>query len=214
MTPAIRNIILRIVFYAVLLLLVSQLIYIDALEVAKQKFKEESWTEYLQVITLFLTALIFYISAHKWPKFRSLGILLAGAATIAFIREIDAYLDAYVFDGAWQTLALVAAISIGWMTYKWRKGLIEAIQYFIGTQSFGLCLGGFLTVFVFSRMFGRQIFWRAVMEEGYMRSVKNAAEEGLELLGYLLIFMSAIEFFITISKYQQQPANPRNDIIQ
>ena len=208
MTPAIRNIILRIVFYAVLLLLVTQLIYVDALEVAKPKFMEASWTEYLQVITLFLTALIFYISAYKWPKFRSLGILLGGAASIALIRELDAYLDTYVFDGAWQMLALVAVISIVWMTYKWRKGLIEAIHYFIGTQSFGLCLGGFLTVFVFSRMFGRQIFWRAVMEEGYMRSVKNAAEEGFELLGYLLIFMSAIEFFISISKYQPQPSNP------
>ena len=205
MNPAIRNIILRILIYGVLLLLVSQLIYVDALEVTQQKFKEESWTEYLQVTTLFLTALIFYISAYKWPKFRSLGILLGGAATIAFIREFDVSLDAYVFDGAWQTLAFVAAISIMWMTYKWHKGLMEVIQYFIGTRSFGLCLGGFLTVFVFSRMFGRQVFWRAVMEEGYIRSVKNAAEEGLELLGYLLIFMSAIEFFITTREFHEQP---------
>ena len=204
MNPAIRNIILRILIYGVLLLLVSQLIYVDALEDTNQKFKEESWTEYLQVITLFLTALIFYISAHKWLKFRGLGILLGGAATIAFIREFDVYLDTYVFDGVWQTLAVVAAISIMWMTYKWRKGLMEVIQYFIGTRSFGLCLGGFLTVFVFSRMFGRQIFWRAVMEEGYIRSVKNAAEEGLELLGYLLIFMSAIEFFITIREFHER----------
>jgi len=42
------------------------------------------------------------------------------------------------------------------------------------------------------------------MEEGYIRSVKNAAEEGLELLGYLLIFMSAIEFFITIREFHER----------
>ena len=57
-------------------------------------------------------------------------------------------------------------------------------------------MAGFITTFVFSRLFGRSIFWQAVMEEQYFRSVKNAAEEGTELLGYGLMLIGAIEYFI------------------
>jgi len=201
----IKGWILRFIFYGLYLLGLSQLIFLDAMESVEMKFHENSWTERLQVFHLFLIAIVFILAGKKSPGKRSLVWLLAGAASIAIIREFDSFLDGYVFDGAWQTLALSAFLLIVYKVYHQRKAVVPAIDEFSAHPSFGMCLAGFLTTFVFSRMFGRGIFWQAVMEENYIRSVKNAAEESVELLGYALILFAALEYLRMIHlKYKNQ----------
>ena len=53
-----------------------------------------------------------------------------------------------------------------------------------------------LLVLVYSRIFGMQDLWRGIMLENYDNSVKNAAEEGVEVLGHMLILIAAIEYAI------------------
>ncbi len=53
-------------------------------------------------------------------------------------------------------------------------------------------LGAIATLLVFSRLFGMGEMWQGLMQENYMRGVKNTAEEGVELLSYSLIVFSAI----------------------
>jgi hypothetical protein len=60
----------------------------------------------------------------------------------------------------------------------------------------GLLLAGFLITFIFSRLFGKTSFWQTLMGERYFRSVKNAAEECIELLGYGLLLAAAAEFYL------------------
>jgi len=45
---------------------------------------------------------------------------------------------------------------------------------------------------VFSRLYGMGSFWQHVMGEHYVRDVKNISEEGIELLCYSLIALSAV----------------------
>jgi uncharacterized membrane protein YdjX (TVP38/TMEM64 family) len=62
-------------------------------------------------------------------------------------------------------------------------------------MSFGILLSGFVAL-TFSRLFGRKHFWLQLTEEDNFRTVKNAAEEGVEVLALGLILISIVEFFI------------------
>ena len=73
---------------------------------------------------------------------------------------------------------------------------LQQLASYLATASFGLFLMGMLTTYVFSRLFGRTEFWEAVMEEKYFRSVKNTAEECLELYGYMVLLIGVIELLI------------------
>ena len=45
-----------------------------------------------------------------------------------------------------------------------------------------------LILLVHSRLFGMGILWKTILNDGYVNTVKNAMEEGTELLAYVLIF--------------------------
>ncbi|CAN0573307.1 unnamed protein product, partial [Ectocarpus sp. 12 AP-2014] len=64
------------------------------------------------------------------------------------------------------------------------------------TFAFGLFTAGVLTTYIFSRLYGRQDFWRAVLEEHYISTFKSVAEEVVELLGYSLILFATLELLL------------------
>src|SRR5690606_9729329 len=77
--------------------------------------------------------------------------------------------------------------------------LLEVKEY-VSSAPFGIFLMGFLTTYVFSRLFGRKVFWNAAMAGRYFRAVKNTAEEWLELYGYLIILIAVIELCLMAKK--------------
>ncbi|SCY26312.1 hypothetical protein [Desulfoluna spongiiphila] len=157
-------------------------------------FGEDSVLESLQVMALFFTMVCTWAAGRQDTSKAPVTTLLVGAAAIAGIREFDFCLDRYLFDGAWQVLVLLTGALAIVRAFQDRDALKAALHDFSGRPSFGLMAGGFITVFVFSRIFGRQVLWRAIMGDGYLAVVKNAAEEGVELLGYTLIFVGSLEF--------------------
>ena len=113
-----------------------------------------------------------------------------------FVRESDSLLDAYVFDGAWQTVVGIIFVCV--LVFLWgRFTLIYAsLKEYSLQSSFGTFLAGFVIILAFSRLMGRSSFWQAVMGDSYVRLVKNIVEEGIETLGYTLILISAVELVI------------------
>ncbi|SCX76403.1 hypothetical protein SAMN05216233_101116 [Desulfoluna spongiiphila] len=156
-------------------------------------FDEHSLVETLQVSLLFLTVLSGFCVGCLEPRKQALSILVMGAGAIAFIREFDAGLDVILFDGAWQLLAAAIAVATLVGVRRFARDLTYSLYAFLRTPGFGIMFGGFMVVFVFSRLMGQQVFWKAVMAEGYMRVVKDAVEEGLELSGYALILVGTLE---------------------
>ncbi len=75
--------------------------------------------------------------------------------------------------------------------YPGTAGKIHAIPWY------GILLSGLLAVLVFSRLFGMQVLWHAILEHGYMRVVKNAVEEGSESFGYMLCLAASLGYYIT-----------------
>lgn len=62
------------------------------------------------------------------------------------------------------------------------------------TARLGLVLSGILETFVFSRLMGRSKFWLLMYDESNYRMAKAAVEESIELMGYGLMLLSAVEF--------------------
>ncbi|MFA6009841.1 MAG: hypothetical protein WC799_07645 [Desulfobacteraceae bacterium] len=160
-------------------------------------FNEESWTENFQFIILALSTLFLILSGKKNPDDSAIATLMAGMTTIAMIRECDAVLDIDVFDGAWQTGAAITALCTFALVYRKKDKLVPGIMSFMKRPSFGYFVCGFITVFVYSRLFGRYGLWLDIMgHEHIVRAVKNAAEEGTELFGYSVLFIACVEFFL------------------
>lgn len=180
---------------------VAGVVYLIALEGFQQgtasKYTEESLTEWLESGTALVSAMFFALVARVSRLLRPATLMLAALCAMMVIREADFLLDR-VFDGAWQMLVLGVLIAI--TIYLWREtqSIRASVMAFAALPSAGIFLSGFLVLLVFSRLFGREVFWQSVMGEGYMRVVKNIAEEGTEIMGYALIAISAVELLISL----------------
>ncbi|MEM7549852.1 MAG: hypothetical protein AAF363_09260 [Bacteroidota bacterium] len=187
----------RIIFYAVFLLIVAQILMLDAEQsVGDLKFSESSWTETSQQTFVLITALLFIVLALLSKEHRGLAFLAAAFFSMAFVREFNNYLGEGIFTGGWQTYTILVGGILGFLAYKNRKGFYHSTDLMFHHSGFGLLTSGVLVTFFFSRLYGRGDFWKTVMEERYFRTVKNASEEGIELLGYSLILIGTIELLI------------------
>ncbi len=167
---------------------------------ADDLYNEWSLTEWYQLFYIFLALCVVLRVGALVRARKPLAMVFAGVLLMALVRECDMFLDVYIFDGAWQMLATMAGCATIGLVWHRRYALGAAAQDFIRQPAFGVMLSGFLIVFVFSRLFGRHAFWSDLMCEHYLRSVKNVAEEGTELIGYLLILISTIEWWNTCER--------------
>ena len=68
--------------------------------------------------------------------------------------------------------------------------------------SYFIC--GMLILFLFPRLYGAKLIWQTVMEESYMRSIKNLSQESMESLGYAIILIGVVEFYPMVKKEQSE----------
>jgi len=193
----------RFFIYSVVVFLTAELMKWNAsIDEAEMKFSEFSYVEYTQSFLLFLSSLIcigFYLSKNT-TVFRYIFLLIFGLSTAALIREQDIYFEEAFGHGTWPYPVLLV---LGFVAFKVYKGRIEVWEQLIGymsTKSYAFMTFGIITVFIFSRLYGRTVFWEIVMEEKYFRSVKNVSEECIELFGYLFFFFAVIELAIFVRK--------------
>jgi hypothetical protein len=186
------------------MLFVAGLVYLITLEGYREgtssEYSEQSLTEWLESGCALLSGACFLLAARFNAAMRPAAVMLASLCLMTFIREADFFLDEWVFDGSWQALIFVVLAVTA--IYLWRQpgSIAQSVNRYASEPSAGVFLGGFLVLLVFSRLFGRGSFWQAVMGDGYMRVVKNIAEEGTEIMGYGLIAIAAMELlYVTLS---------------
>ncbi|MCW8327222.1 hypothetical protein MD588_00210 [Photobacterium sp. SDRW27] len=151
---------------------------------------EDSLVEQLQEFYLLIVGTLFAAVAIKHKAQRNFAILASAFFYIMLIRELDGLFD-QISHGFWKYPAwLLATMAIG---FAWsnKKQTVNQLVKYTQHRSFGLMLAGVATLLVFARIYGMGVLWQGAMQENYMRSVKNLAEEGTELLAYSLILFSA-----------------------
>lgn len=165
-----------------------------------QLFTETSAVEHISLALLFLMASIYAYCALRYGQWRSTCTTLALLCLGALTRELDYFLDSAVADGAWQVLVTGILITITLIISRDRDRYFRNLVRFSKCRAFGILLSAFLTIAVFSRLFGMSSIWESTLLDSYNRSAKNLAEEGVELLGYALLFVGTVEARLWFSK--------------
>ncbi len=190
------DLIVRMVAYSVLVLIAIKFFMYDAVNVYDgQKFTENSLTESYQEVLFFLASLMFFITAIKFEDSRPLSILAGGFTSVCFFRELD-FLTDFINSSFWGVPSAIVIVTVFIFSWKNRGNLTKSYYEYYNSKAFAFMMCGILVTFLFSRLYGKGDFWKALMEENYMRSIKNAAEECVELMGDILIFISSFEYLI------------------
>lgn len=187
--------------YGVLAVLAGGLIYLLCLAVCfwQSRYGVESETaiEWVQDIVLLISMGSFFTLAKLIPEERGGILLMAGFMTSLFIREQDAYFD-FISKSAWQIVLAVFLVILFWRV--WKRGLSEALEgvaHFVRSQSFVAMIAGLGMLLVYSRLYGSGHLWSLfISEEGPKYIAKRLSEESTELLGYALMSISAISYYV------------------
>ncbi|QNI04823.1 hypothetical protein HXW73_13340 [Halomonas sp. SH5A2] len=198
-----RAVFLRAVLYVLFIGAIAQGAYLEALYLPSARFSEWGFTEFSQTLVLAICcAMLIYIRQvlNVWP---TVTLLLLAYLAASLVREQDHFLDNFVADDTWKVLvALIILPTLGWVI-KQRRRFLGEFAHYSNTFAFGLFTAGVLTTYIFSRLYGRQAFWQAILEDSYSGTFKSAAEELVELLGYSLILIATLELLLLARRVHQ-----------
>jgi hypothetical protein len=179
---------------AILMVAVPLVVALDVM-VFKHGVQEISATEFAQEGLLFLSALLMALTARKRPDARGFLALVAGFFGVMLIREADMFFDA-ISQGFWLYPALAVTLAVCVYAARHRDTVIEPMLRFARTKPAAYLVIGLLLVLVFSRAFGTGQLWVEVMGQDYRRIYKSVIQEGIELLGYVLVFFGSLGAFL------------------
>ena len=195
---------LRATLYILFIGALMQGVFYEGTHLLSTRFSEAGFTEYMQSTLLGLCSLLLVYIYNRLAHFRHLALLMFAFLFSSLIREQDALLDAYLFDGAWQVLVTLVILPSLYVVIRNRAAFLSEFSRFADSFAFGLFAAGFLCTYVFSRLYGRGSFWEALLAEKYMYNFKSAAEEITELFGYTLLLFAVIELTLLARRYLQQ----------
>lgn len=152
---------------------------------------ELSVTETLQLVMLAIASWSFFSLSKQQPQLKHAAILIAGFFAVLIIRETDYWTD-MIHHGSWVFPALAVTALACAKAYQGGKGTMNEMATILTVPHMKLLVGAVMLLLVFSRLYGMGSFWQQVMDENYIRDVKNISEEGIELLCYCSIALSAV----------------------
>ena len=169
-----------------LMLAVNFTIFVDA-TILRNSLAEQSITQYTQSFLILLSSDIFALGAVRYPFKRGYLALVSTLFCVMFIRENDAVFD-HIRHGIWVVPAIGVILAGGWYVACNLDTLVAPFLRHLEGRYSTFVYTGFLILVVFSRLFGTGSLWEPVMGSDYSPSYKSAIQEGVELLGYILIF--------------------------
>ena len=179
-------VLVEFVFLVSLMLGATSMIFFDA-AILHNGLSEKSITQYTQSFLILLSTVIFWWGAIRYPFKRGYLTVVSTLFGVMLIREADAMFD-LVWHGFWVVPAICAMIVGGWYTGRNLDTLIDPFLCHFQSRYSTFVYTGLLILVVFSRLFGTGSFWEPVMGSDYSPSYKSVIQEGVELLGYILIF--------------------------
>lgn len=164
---------------------------------------EISLTEIVQESVLGGIVFIHFLLAKKWAFMRYCNILIGGFFLSMLIRELDAFFD-LLAHGSWVWFALLSAVCALLYPVMHSRLTLTQLAHYTRTPWYGVMLSGLLAVLVFSRLFGMHGLWYAILDQSYVRVVKNVVEEGSESFGYMLCLIASVGYYCSFRSLPRQ----------
>lgn len=166
--------------------------------------RENRFLETVQLGLLILAGFVLLNAACHTSQYSRFLMLLFLLILIAVIREMDGIFDQCIFHGSWAFIALLPVIAILCLIRRNPPRLLTEFNRFYCTQEMIFLGIGFYIVTIFSQLCGRQVVWRVILGEQYVREVGRYVEELLELLGYMLLTIGSLECYWNARKNQSR----------
>jgi len=182
--------------------------------------KENNLVEWLEVVVLLATALVFFASAKVNDRHKHLRIVL-GLVMLAFVaRELDSFIENVVCNRRKRAYYVpFGGLLVGAAVYVWlRRRLVwEAVKQYLRTGSFLILAFGCAVTLCVAQFLGQRHLWRMMLKnnsspENYKRAAsvaKNFVEENLEILGYLYFLFAAVEDVFTRLRPRRAEKSPK-----
>ncbi len=190
-TKKILLIILEFISLSLLTLIVPAAIYYDIIYMANDRLYENSATEWLQILFLFISAMLFLKIAIKDKTSRGLYALASGLFIAMIIREGNNFFNALPIHEIWETLVFITLSTSIVIAFRNKNTFIQPLIKYSTYKSFTYIMLGLVITLIFSRLFGTGTLWNPILEflttDAKVATIKNIIQEGLELLGYSII---------------------------
>lgn len=207
----IKDLIKTFLYIISYILFASILIYAVIIDViANKNVVEGGLTEKIQILLIVGSGTLYTIKAKKNQDFENIYYLIVVLFLLFFVRELDAFFDNMFFHGAWFYVVLEILL-LAFLHFKdnWKDVIKEFLEY-TKTSQFLLLVFGLVSLTFLSRLMGYKEIWKALFFnipadniydlEEYYRPFKNVAEEGMEVVSYLALFLSALNPFSSHKK--------------
>lgn len=194
---AIQQGLLQFLLLTIIVAIVCLTIFSDVM-LLEHGIGEHSLTELYQQTLLFLVVFCFLYAVKVDNRHRHFHVLVAGFFTCMLIRELDGFFDQLVIHGFWIYPALLVFFICSAYALQNKQGTLEGLASFTRHHYFQGITIALVIILIFSRLFGIGELWETILADNYIRLAKNTAEEGVELLGYSLLFYSAFGYVRSI----------------
>lgn len=151
---------------------------------------EHSFTEYAQSLILLLTIGTFAYVIAKHDKEKPFAYMAIGLFTAMLIREQN-----FLFNdlGAhlWESLVIITLVITITLSRRSGTPFAPVFSTYLRSRAGQIMVIGLIILLFYSRFLGMGMIWTSLLDDGYVRTVKNAIEEGTELLAYVIILYAA-----------------------
>lgn len=193
--PSVGSLVASLTAQAAIMLITPIIVAIDLMN-RGGGIRETSLTEFTQEAAIIISAIIFAIGAYRRPYARGCLTLIAGFMGCIAIRELDMYFD-LISHGFWLYPALLLAAACIAYAARCGRSALRPFLWYSREKFFSYLTVGFLILLFFSRLFGTGSLWElALPDRTYVVGVKSTVQEGLELLGYMLVLLGAVLFHL------------------
>ena len=162
-------------------------------------FEEHSIIENLQLTFLIVSGWIFTLEAIFYKKFRPILFLLASLSFLASCRELDMFFDKSVPFIGWE-IGYIFPVSAILYAYKNKKTVRNTLIDFYASPAFYMMCCAMIIIFPIAQCIGHGPFVRDVIGDYRVGDIKEFFEESCETMGYFLIVLSSIEFYLALLK--------------
>jgi hypothetical protein len=174
--------------------------YIVSLDMVTSEF---SPVEILQNVLLLLCIGIFGWIASRDRLRRPFALGFCALFGICFVRELDFFFDFYGVDNLWQVLcASLLAITLVYLGRHWHR-FEQGLRRSWPSTGLAIILVSFILLIPFAQLVGHNALWQQILGENYVRVVKVAVEEFIELGAYAVLGIGTLEFLYSWSRLPQ-----------
>ena len=159
-------------------------------------FAEDGFIEWIHFSLMVGAGGLFFWSWRHTGSNSSTLLLCSMFSFVAALRELDHYSEVLLFEDAYKYPVALLAFCALYVLWKHRKTLGSEIDDFSQQPAFFfLAFGSFLTAIV-AQILGQAELWQALLEGPAARASKRFVEESLETVGYLILFLGAVEAYL------------------